>query len=359
MLKCLAVVLCVIPNLAFGQSSAGDTPFRATGTPEPSVLTIFTVPENAEITVQGEAGVVGRTPLDLPALMTGLHSIVVQSEGLARTQGVISVPPRGGLPFVASEPPGPSFLLLYRGLNFPGVPDLRSGRTGRGATLTAAGVSAVTLVVARQFRYRERLDEVGDYAADRARDERSYRNAWLIYGAATWGMSALDYWIRPRLSLIETTPTRLTVGVPRATRGGAVWRSILVPGAGQEFGNHRTRSVVWLGSVLMAGAGYVVSDYKVDRDETDYKFAQLNADSAGPSEQAQRNEELDQAERSLEASENIRQGFFIGIFALHAINIVDAMIMPLRLRGPDKPKVASIGPAWLQDGPGVVVSLRL
>ena len=187
------------------------------------------------------------------------------------------------------------------------------------------------MAVRAQIFYRERLDEVGDFAADRAQDERYARNAWLTYGAAVWGLSALDYWIRPRLSLVETTSSRLTLGVPKVNRGGAVWRSILVPGAGQEFGNHRTRSIVWLSAVLVSGAGYVVADYKVRRDDTDLTWAQTNVDSAGPSTIVQRQRELDQAERSLDASKDIRTAFLIGIAGFHALNIVDAMIMYLSL----------------------------
>jgi hypothetical protein len=231
-------------------------------------------------------------------------------------------------------------------------------RVGRGIPMTTAFLGAATMAVRGHIAYRDRLDEVGDYAADRAADEKYGRNAWLIYGAAAWGVSAVDYWVRPRIELIETTPTRLTLGVPKATRVGAMWRSILVPGAGQEYGNHRTRSIVWLSSVLGAGAGYVVTDYRVRRDETDLKFAQINADSAGPSEQVQRQEELEQAERSLEASKDVRTGFLIGIAAFHALNIFDSMVMYLNLPAPEKPKVSSISPIMLPDGPGIGVDFR-
>jgi hypothetical protein len=290
--------------------------------------------------------------------MYGVHSIVVEGLGIARTQGEIFLPHEGGLPFVVSEPPGISMPLILRGLNLPGITNLRGNRTGRGVPLLTGALGAGTMAVRAHITYRARLDEVGDFAADRAEDERYARNAWLTYGAAVWGISAVDYWIRPRISLVETTPTRLTLGVPKATRVGAVWRSILVPGAGQEYGNHYTRSIVWLTSVLGAGAGYVVADYRVRRDETDLKWAQVNADSAGPSTAVQRQEELEQAQRSLNASKDIRTGFLIGIAAFHALNIADAMIMYITLPAPEKPKVSSISPIMLPDGPGIGATFR-
>lgn len=359
-LICLAAAaIYLAPTLAKGQSSSTVTPPSLLPAPaKSSVLTIFTVPDNAHVTMRGKADLTGSTPVDVPPLMTGPYSVVVQGPGLSRTQGVIYLPPPGGLPFILSEPPGLSSALIFRGFNFPGVPDLTTDRPGRGITLLTGAVGAGFMAVRAHIVYRQRLDEVGNFAADRAQDEKYYRNAWVIYGAAVWGTSAVDYWIRPRLSLTETTPTRLTLGVPTASRGGAMWRSLLVPGAGQESGNHQTRSVVWLASVLLSGAGYVVTDYRTHRDETDLKWAQIRYDAAAPSEQAQRQLELDQARRSVDESKDIRRGFVFGTLSLHALNIVDAMMMRLNLPAPDKPKVSSIAPIMLPDGPGVGVALR-
>jgi len=355
---CLAAAVCLTPTLAHAQSLEGGTILRSAETARPPVLTIFTVPENADVTMRGNSDLTGRTPLDVPPLMTGLNTVLVQGPGFSRTQGVIFLPPRGGLPFVVSEPPGVSAGLILRGFNFPGVPDWTAGRAGRGVTLGAGAIGAGLMAVRTHISFRKRLDEVGSFAIDRAQDEKDYRNAWFIYGVAVWGTSAVDYWIRPRLSLTETTPTRLTLGVPRASRGGAVWRSLLIPGAGQEFGNHRTRSVLWLTAVLLSGAGYVVADYRVQRDATDLKWAGINLNNASPSEQAERLLKFEQAGRSLDVSKDIRRGFVLGTAAIHAVNLIDAMIMPLNLPAPSKPKVSSIVPLVLPNGPGVAVSLR-
>lgn len=358
-LICLATVACLLPTIAHGQSTTGGKPAVPSQPPPEPVLTIFTVPENAEVAIRGSSDLVGRTPIDVPPLMAGVHSIVVQGSGLSRTQGIIFIPPQGKLPFVISESPGVSWPLLLRGINYPGIPDFQAGRRGRGISLATGATFAGVMAVRAHLYYRDRLDEVGDYAADRAEDERYYRNSWVAYGAVVWGLSAVEYWIRPRIALVETTPTRLTLGVSKASRGGAMWRSILVPGAGQEYANHRTRAIVWLASVLGAGAGYVVADYRLRRDETDYKFAKINLDSAGPSEVALRQLQLEQASRSLDASKDIRHGFIVATATLYGLNLLDATIMYLRLVPPDKPRVSYIGPIMLPDGPGIALTLRL
>jgi hypothetical protein len=349
-------LLCLTPTFALGQSDAVPKPMEGQ---KASVLTVLTEPFNVQMTLSGTSKLTGPTPLDIPPNMVGVHKVLIPGQaGIARTQGSIYLPAPGALPFVVSEEPGISPVLILRGLNFPGIPDLMGGQIGRGLGFTTAAVGAGVMAVRAHVFYRQRLDEVGGFAADRAQDERYQRNAWLTYGAAVWGMSALEYWIRPRFSLIETTTSRLTLGVPKVTRVGAMSRSLFLPGAGQEYANHRTRGIVWLSAVLGAGAGYVVADYKVQRDETDLKWAQINLDDAGPSTVAQAQAELGQAERSLNASKDIRTAFLIGIVGFYALNVADATVMYLTLQAPEKPRVSSISPIMLPDGPGLGVSMK-
>ncbi len=352
----IGLAVCIAPSLA--QAQSGDTSSRPPAPPTTSFLTIITEPGTSELSIHGSSDLRGRAPLDVPPLMSGIHKVMVQGPGISRTQGIIYLPQPGKLPFVVSESPGVSLPLILRGLNFPGVTQFMGGRPGRGFPFAAAAFGSGFMAVRGQLTYRDRLDEVGEFAADRARDERYGRNAWLIYAGVVWGLNAVDYWIRPRFAQAEATPTRLTLRVPVANRSGALWRSILVPGAGQEYANHRTRSIVWLATVLGSGAMYVVTDYRVRRDETDQYWAQVYADSAGPSEQALRNSQLDQANRSLSASKDIRTGAAIATMSFYALNLFDAMFMYVNLKDPEGTKVSSITPVVTPDGPGVAVHLR-
>jgi len=355
----IAAVLSMAPLTAAAQVGA-PAPGSTTPT-SPPILTIFTVPDNADVRLEGATDINGRTPLDLPPTVTGQYSITVQGAGFARTQGVIVLPARGGgaLPYVLSEPREGSMALFLRGLvNYPGIPDLTSGRQSRGITLGVAATAGLFMAGRAHLFYRDRLDEPGDFAADRAEDERHQRNAWFAYTAGLWGLSAIDYWIRPRLDLSETTPIRLTLDVPKVTRFGATWRSLLVPGAGQEFGSHRTRSIVWLGGVAIAAAGYVVADYRVRYDETKVKWTGIYVDSAGPTERPKLLLQLEQQRRDLEASKNVRRGFVIATASVYALNLIDAMIMPISPPEPKRPKVSSLDPIIGPEMTGLAMRFR-
>jgi len=342
------------------QPSPSATPGAPAASTTPPLLTIFTTPDNAYVRLRGDTDINGHTPLDLPATVTGQYSITVTGAGFARTQGVIVLPPRGSaLPYVLSEPREGSTALFLRGIvNYPGVPDIISGRPSRGLTMAFAASAGLFMAGRAHLFYRDRLDEVGDFAADRAENERHQRNEWLAFTAAVWGMSAIDYWSRPRIDLSETTPIRLTLDVPKASRLGAVWRSLLIPGAGQEFGNHRTRSIVWLGATMIGGAGYVAANYLVDRGETEVKWTGIYVDSAGPTERPKLELQLEQQKRDLEASKNVRRGFIIATVSAYGLNLIDAMIMPLSPPEPKHAKVATLDPILEPGRTGLALNLR-
>lgn len=350
----VAALLLLIAAPALAQAPPGAQPTTSPQTtptdpnavkpPPPPILTLFTVPKDAYVVLKGRTDLAGYTPLDFPVTVEGKYSVRIRGAGYPPVHGVIYVPPRGQLPFVLSEPREGSLGLFMRGLNYPGVPALSSGRTARGVTLVLSASGGIFMAAKAHSDYRERLDEVGEYPEDRARDERGYRNGWLIFTAGTLALSALDYWTRPRFDLAETTPSRLTLDVPTVTRVGAVWRSLILPGGGQDLGNHRARGTVWLASIIAAGAGYVITDYRVNRDETDVKWAQIAVDDAGPGTIDQRLLELEQQERDLAASQDARRGFAIAGITLYSLNLLDAAIMPLGYNPPKRAKVASIEP---------------
>ena len=359
----LAALVASFPHPASGQAQGGsqtpkpgqasaDSKVRGAG-----VLTLVTEPKGAILSLSGSSGITGRTPIDIPASISGRYKIVVQGAGFSRTQGAIYIP-NGALPSVASEPRGISPGLILRGLNYPGLPDITSGHPARGAALGIAGTSALVMAGVSHFTYRRRLDDVGRLALDRAQEARRFRDAWVVYGAAVLSASAFDYWIRSRIDLRETTPTRLTLDVPTVTRGGAVWRSLFLPGAGQEFANHRTRAAAWLGVALVTGAGIVVADNKVQQDATDLKWAKIDLSNAAPSQQAQSQLEVDEARRNLQASDDLRRGFVTATVALHVLSLLDAMVMPVTPTAAPASKTSSIAPILSPSAAGIAVSVR-
>src|SRR5678815_3513731 len=87
--------------------------------PPPPILTLFTVPRDANVVMKGRTDLAGRTPLDFPVTVEGKYSVRLSGAGYPPVHGVIYVPPRGQLAFVLSEPREGSLTLFMRGFNYP------------------------------------------------------------------------------------------------------------------------------------------------------------------------------------------------------------------------------------------------
>lgn len=313
--------------LAAATAQAQDTPKSPAASSVAPGVTILAEPFGVRLEFTGRLSVNGESPLELPPAASGRFSLLAAGEGVARTQGAFRISGAGNEAEALSEPPGMSAGLLVRSLNFPGFPDITAKREARGAILTLAGSGAIFGSVRSHLRYRARLDEFGDYASDRMIDERRARGSWIKYGAAVWGVSALDYMIRPRFSVRESSPSRLALIVPSTTRGASLWRSLIVPGAGQEFAGHRFRGSVWLGAALAAGAGLVIANGAVDQNQTKTDWAALYVDSAGPSERVGRLRELEVLQNQLQEAQDARRGMGLALLGIWVANVIDAAVM--------------------------------
>lgn len=351
----LAATAILVAAQAAAQTPSG-APRDESGT---GIVTIFTSPVEAHLKLDGSAKLQGRSPLDLPPWLSGRYSVLAEGEGVSRTQGVLSIPGRSGeRAFLVSEPPGLSAGLLVRSLNFPGIPDITAKRASRGLVLAAAGAGGIFAATRAHFRYRDRLDEFGDFAADRAQDERTARNDWMIYTAAVWGASAIDYWVRPRFDVQESTPNRVTIEVPPVGRTGIAWRSLVVPGAGQTFANHATRGTLWLTAFLAAGAGFTIADGAVERNQTQLDWARVMVDSAGPSERVQRLRDVEVRRNDLQSSEDVRKAFRLATLGIYAANVIDALVVPIRRSSEGTPARVSAAFPVGPDRVGVSLSYR-
>jgi hypothetical protein len=321
-----------LASSAFAQPLEEPTPTS----PSISGITILSEPLEATLSLRGRTKIGGKTPLELPPSVLGRFEIDASGPRLAKTQGVIVIP-EGGAPYLQSEPTGMSMGLLVHGLNFPGLPDLSCNRTERGIALMTAASGAIFGSIRYQGTYRDRLDEFGTFSYDRAIDEKRTRNAWFAYGGAVWAASAFGYMTRPRFEMLESTPTRVSLGVKELSRYGCMWRSLIVPGAGQQYANHGGRGTFWITTALAAGAGVVISNYYVDRRQTDVDWAQSAADSAGPSEALPLAQKAEVARNDLQSAEDARRAFVAALTATWILNVIDAALMPLAPPAPPKP----------------------
>ncbi|MGE5176529.1 MAG: hypothetical protein ACM3JJ_09165 [Hyphomicrobiales bacterium] len=358
-----AAALLLLAASASAQTTPDQTP---PPTPPPAeaptgapTFSLLTTPPSLHVLMEGRANLRGSAPIDVPTWMDGRFSLVVEGAGAARTQGVVYIPPRQtGNPVLLSEPAGLSAGLVVRSFNYPGVPDITADRVHRGLALALAGTGAGISAGRAHLRYRDRLKEFGGYASDRARDERRERNNWFTYGLAVWGASAVDYWIRPRFELEDPTTSHVTLIVPRVSRSSVAWRSLLVPGAGQEYGNHSTRGLVWLGSFLAAGAAFTIADNAVVRNQTKLDWARVLVDSAGPSERPLRLRDVEVRQNDLQSSEDVRRGLRYAMVGIYVANVMDALLMPIREPETTEPPRVSAAFPITRDGAGIALRFR-
>jgi hypothetical protein len=337
--------------------SAAPTPATIVSETRP-VITILTQPTDTWVRLKGKHGhAQGRVPFDMPGTFHGRFTVDVKGEGVARTRGRIEVPRTGGPALLLSEPRGMSFELLVRSLNAPGVPAMTSGRFARGTVFATAAVGGLGAGVRSHLLYRDRLREFGPYAADRAADEKRFRDKWDLYVAGTWALSAVDYWIRPRLDLESSSPTQVTISAPPLSRGAVVWRSMLVPGAGQDFANSPGRGAFWLGATLAAGAGFIVAEGMVEREQTKLDWARAMIDSVGPSERPARQREAEQRKSDLQSNEDFRRGMRYAMIGCYVANLIDALLIPIHAPATPARRVSTAIPVS-PDGAAVQVTVR-
>jgi hypothetical protein len=129
------------------------------------------------------------------------------------------------------------------------------------------------------------------------------------------------------MDLLEATPTRVRVSAPRLTRVNVVWRSVLVPGAGQDYANHKGRGLFWLGATLLSGAAYFIADESHHRIVTKLGRSRILLATAGPGEIADRQADVDHFTSLEETSRQLVDGLAIGSVGLYVANVLDAGIV--------------------------------
>jgi hypothetical protein len=307
-------------------------------------MTVLTSPVDALVTLTGESELRATSPIELEPLWTGRYRVTIEAPGHATVRGALLFPEDGSRPTARSEPPGVTPGILLRSLNVPGFPHLLSRRAGRGAALLVAGAGGLGAIVLNQAEYRDRLDRPDLESQDRAGDFRHARRSWTIYTGTVWGLSALDYIVRARMDLLESTPTRVTVGAPRLRRAGVMWRSILIPGAGQDYANRKFRGLVWLGATLASGAAYFVAVESRHQILTKLTRAEALLATASPAEFADRQADVDHFVSREESSRQLVNGFALGTAGIYVANILDAGIVPLGGASSGTEKVSLVVP---------------
>jgi hypothetical protein len=307
-------------------------------------MTILGSPPDARIDLRGSSELIGTAPLDLGARWSGRYSVVVLAPGYAAAQGVLFFPEPGIKPYALSEPGRLTGKLLFHSLYPPGAAALMSGRSARGWALVAAGAGGLGAVVRDQVEYSDNRDKPDVLLQDKAGDFRYARDRWAIYTGAVWALSAIDNIARPRMDVLESTPTRVTVATPKVSRAGLVVRSVLVPGGGQDCVGRSMRGALWLGGTLLSGAAYFTADESHHRIETKRARAEALLLTASSTEAPDRQADVDHFTDLEKRSRRLVDRLALTTLAIYAANIIDAGLTPVGSRSGQTKKVSLAAP---------------
>jgi hypothetical protein len=286
-------------------------------------MTIVSNPAGAQVAIRGSSELMGTSPLELGPEWIGKYVVSLSAPGYASAEGAFYFPPRGNPPYELSGN------ILLGSIHFPGVTALQSRRRERGIVLLAAGLGGLGAVVRDHLEYGSNKDKTDFTSQDRAEGFRYARDRWAIYTGAVWGMSAVDNVIRSRVKLLDASQTRLTIGAPKLNRSSVVWRSLLVPGAGQDYAAQRTRGFLWLGGTLLSGAAYLTAGESLHRIQTKLARADVLLAAAGPAEVADRQADVDHFTDLESRSSRLVDRLALTTLVIYVANVIDAGIVPL------------------------------
>jgi hypothetical protein len=299
-------------------------------------MTVQTSPPEAQIDLHGSSELIGTSPLDLGAQWSGRYSVVVSAPGYAAARGALFFPERGGAPYAVSDTRRLTGKLLVHSLYPPGAAALMSHRSARGWAFVAAGVGGLGAVI------RDQVETSGK--PDKADDFRYARGRWAIYTGAVWALSAIDNFARPRMDLLESSPNHVTLGTPRASRPGVVMRSVLVPGAGQDYVGRNMRGALWLGGTFLSGAAYLTADESHHRIQTKRARAQALLLTATSSEAPARQADVDHFTDLEKRSRRLVDRLALTTLAVYAANVIDAGLTPVGSGSGRGKKVSLVAP---------------
>ena len=105
------------------------------------------------------------------------------------------------------------------------------------------------------------------------------RDLWAAYLAVTWASASFEAWLTPRPTLHRHANGDYLLSMPRVTSWQAIWRSALVPGAGQRYLGRNTRANVTAFLTYGLTAGGLIAydallDARRDRDEAQRRYDQ-------------------------------------------------------------------------------------
>jgi hypothetical protein len=366
---------------------AGSAPIPALGTagiallglllaaPLPGRATeILSDPDGVQVAVEGDVSLRGVTPLAVDELPPGSYRLTVGGYHMPRTQGRLVRALDGTLE--TDRLNGAGVMLLP-----PGAAHLRQkGERWRGGWLLLGGGATLTGTIVNFGRVSQAEDDLAlaQRLYDRAVSEddiRAARNAVLLSQQEVddakemrtlWGVASLYLWVGAGLEAWALTPTpelattadgNYRLANPPATRGGAVLRSVLLPGGGQRYLGQGNRANWFLVGVTGFTVGALVAhdeflERRREQEEAQLRFAQATT----PEEVDRWRNELESRHGSTQDMQ-IVQWTLAGLAAgVYVWNVLDAATL---VRSSGAPNTFSLSVAPTPSGATAALHWRL
>jgi hypothetical protein len=337
----------------------------------------------SRLSLRGDAKVSGVSPLRIPGPLTGDYWLTAEGRGFEKQRGRVSIRlDEEGSRIVGQGAVSPA-QNMRRAFLFPGYAQVGYSEHGRAILMGATGIASLVMVGFAQDDLWDETDEKeavesqlasATNADDRARLQRdlreaeeeeslarSQRNLYLYSTAAVWGISLADAaFFSPRFDVSAANETGLSISMHKRTRPGAIARSLLFPGLGQQYNGQSTKAFFVAAGGILGTAIFLTQHEDVLQAESE--FDQVSVRAANTPLGEERDLLLEQAKlKAVERDSQARQRLWtlLGLGGFWGISLLDTALSF------DEPwGSAPVGEGWrfgvrsTSLGPGIVAMRR-
>lgn len=145
----------------------------------------------------------------------------------------------------------------------------------------------------------------------------------------------------------------------RKTGLKAALRSVLIPGWGQLYSEHKSKAMVFAGLTLASATAFLIADLRFDNKYDDYKVAKDRYYAATTIADRQRLwPVMEEAQRTAYDAEDVRRVTVGVVGVVYALNVLDALFFPAHVSTGIDVKGLSLAPVGLDGRPGLQISTR-
>jgi len=318
----LAAALHWTPPLAFGQTAETTPPASRT---EPKVLEFRADLPYSRLSLEGEANIKGLTPLRVPGPLNGDFWLEAEGRGVEKQRGRVSIRLDEEGPRIVAQGPVTTSTNVRRALLFPGLAQFGFREHGRGLLMATSAIGTIVMVGVTQDELWEESEEkdaienqltFATTPADRERLQndlreaeeeesvaRSRRNLYLYSTIGVWAISMADAALfSPNFEVSAANENTLQIAMQQKSRGGAIGRSLLFPGLGQQY-NGQDEKAFAIASVGIFGVAVALVQHE-DVLQAESELDQITVRASNTPPGPERDALLERAKRQAAERDN-------------------------------------------------------